>query len=664
MKTCIMLAAALALPLAVLHGETLVYDFNDGNGVADSNSSGSTTVSVTETTTFTLTASNGTGSAEAQAVVTLKPHAPNILFVLVDDMGTEDTSVDFNYDNAGQVIGRINPTSVGLRAFNTDNRHFRTPNMEALAASGMIFSRAYASQVCSPTRCSLLTGQNAARHGTIQYLSDNVDRDHQHNVKGPPNPGLVPANRTLAEVMRDAGYRTIVAGKGHVGSSFNRNAGNYKTPATPANDYYGFQVNVSASESGRQGDCYSNASPAFGLSTSGTEGALVAEYQNKTYHDIDPVKYPVGHAFADLPVFVTEAIHREMIERIEDSVAEGLPFLAYLSHYAVHDPHQPDPRFTANYPGLSGDVLDFATMIEGVDQSLGDLLARLDELGIAENTLVIFMGDNGSDSKPRGGSDPTPTLSMTNPLRGEKGMRYEGGLRVPLIVSWAKPDASNKFQQAYPVTSGARIHDIVSAQDIFPTTLGAAGIPLPTTDDAGNPLVIDGVDLGPYLRGEPGHHRPQTLLNHAPCTSRSIFFTTYLDGDWKLIYSYVTSSPDISTPLPLGSYELYNLADDIHEANNLVTSEPERVMKMARAMVSELKRYGAPYPVLKAYDADLAALGLPADANGVHPVILPEIPGADVDHDGLDDNAEDPNRNGIIDPGETDPDNSKRRNTT
>ncbi|MCP5545908.1 MAG: sulfatase-like hydrolase/transferase [Akkermansiaceae bacterium] len=626
-------------------------------GIGDATSlttggAGSTTVTVAEATTFTLTASNDSGSDSADVRVALRPDAPNILIVLVDDMGTEDTSVDFNYDQAGDPLDRIDPTSVGLRAFTQDNRHFRTPNMEALAASGMIFSRAYASQVCSPTRCTLLTGQNAARHGTHQYLGGGGS---QNNVKAPPNPGLTAANRTLAEVMRDAGYRTIVAGKGHIGSAFNGNVGNYKTPAPPASDYYGFQVNVSATNRGAHGNCYANAATAFGLSTSGIEGPLVAEYQDKTYHDIDPAGYPVGHAFADLPVFVTEAITREMIERIEDSVEEGLPFLAYLPHYAVHDPHQTDPRFSAHYPGLSGEVLAFATMIEGMDQSLGDILGRLDELGIAEDTLVVFMGDNGSDSKPRGGSSPTPTLSMTNPLRGEKGMRYEGGLRVPLIVSWAKPDPGNPYQQAFPVASGARTNDIVSAQDIFPTVLAATGIPLPAVDDAGAPLVIDGVDLGPYLAGQPGHHRPQTFLNHAPCSSRSSFFTTWHDGDWKLIYSYVTSSPDISTALPLGSFELYDLATDIHEANNLAASEPARVMTMARAMVASLEAHGAPYPILKAYDADLAGLGLPANTDDVHPVILPESPGVDVDGDGLDDNAEDPNRNGLVDPGETDP---------
>lgn len=614
--------------------------------------SGSTQVVVNADALYTLTATNTAGDVTATRQVRLRPTKPNVLVVLIDDMGTEDTSVDFNYDAAGNPVDRVDPTSVGLPAFTTDNRHFITPHMESLAANGMKFSRAYACQVCSPTRVTLMTGQNSSRHGTIQYIGGG---GNLHNLSAPSNGSLKSADRTLAEVMRDNGYRTIVAGKGHMGNSFNSSAGNYKTPAAPVDDYYGFQVNVSASTNGQQGSCYSNAANAFGLSPGGTTGAFVSEYQNMTYHDLDPVAYPVGHALATEPVFVTEALTQEMNERIEDSVDEGLPFLAYLSHFAVHDPHQPDPRFTANYPGLSGDVLDFATMIEGIDQSLGDVIAKLDKLGVAEDTLVIFLGDNGSDSKPRGPSNPR-TLSMTNPLRGEKGNCYEGGVRIPLIVAWAKPDGANNFQTATPVSQAAREHDIVSVQDLYPTILSVAGLPVPMLDDGGAPLLIDGVDLTPYLNETPGVHREQRLVTHAPCSSRSSFFTTYHEGDWKLIY-YFNHGPDNNNPeIQLGTYELFNLATDLHEANDLSASEPDRLMRMARDLVELLEERGAPYPVLRAADAGLASLGLPSSAGSDHPVILPALAGTDLDGDGLDDIQEDPNRNGLVDPGETSPD--------
>jgi len=611
------LFASLLISLASAHlqaGE-IPYQFHDENEVGDSNTMEAEISAIDVNLTLTTTA--------CAAPV---PHTkPNILIVLVDDMGTEDTSVDFNYNTAGHPVDRIDPVAYGFPAFPQDNRHFITPHMETLASQGMKFSRAYACQVCSPTRVTLMTGQNSSRHGTFQYIGGGGSL---FNIKAPVNGSLKTKDRALAEVFRDAGYRTIVAGKGHIGSDYNDAAGNYKIPASPANDWYGFQVNVSASSRPQHGNCYSNASPAFGLSSTGVEGAFVAEYQNKTYNQLDPATYPSGHPQANEPVFVTEALTREMNERIEDAVTAGKPFFAYLSHYAVHDPHQPDPRFTANYPTLTGDVLNFATMIQGMDQSLGDILAKLNELGVAENTLVIFFGDNGSDSKPR-----SSKMSMTNPLRGQKGDCYEGGIRVPLIVSWAKLDANNPHQQALSIGAGSRESDLVSVQDLYPTLLSIAGITLPTTDDNGDPLIIDGVDLKPYLLGTPGTHRPQTLITHAPCDSRIRFFTTYHQDNWKLIYGYTHSPPNPGTNIPLGAYELYDLDADMHEANDHASANPKKVMQMARAMVAELERRHAPYPILKAYDPDLNAIGMPSAAGDRHPVILPTLPSVDTDAD-------------------------------
>ena len=572
-------------------------------------------ISTTSSVLLGLSAFATTASASVS-----KNKQPNIIIVMVDDMGTEDTSVDFNYSATGKAVKPVNPVKLGFPKFKQGNSHYKTPNMEKLAAQGMKFSRAYACQVCSPTRVTLMTGMNASRHGTFQYIGG---AGSLHNIRAPRNSSLKYKDRALAEVFRDAGYRTIAAGKGHIGTDYNNKANNYKTPAAPADCFYGFQVNVSASARPQQRSCYSNfPAGAFGLSKSGVEAGFVKEYQDKTYHQLDPVAYPKGHKLANEPVFVTEALTREMNERIEDSVKAGKPFFAYMSHFVVHDPHQLDPRFKDNYPKLKGDVLDFATMIEGMDKSLGDLVAKLKKLGVAENTLIVFLGDNGSDAKPRGPQNP-PIITMSNPLRGEKGNAYEGGIRVPLIFSWAKLNKKNRFQKALSIKPGSREHDIVSVQDLYPTLLNIAGIALPTTDDNNKPLVIDGVNLKPYLKGVRGTHRPQTLITHAPCSSRSSFFTTYHEGDWKLIYGY-TSKPASKRPnIPLGGYELYNLKTDPSEAKDLAKSHPERVLTMARAMSAELERRGAPYPTLKSYDASLDAIGMPSAKKDKHPVILP-----------------------------------------
>ncbi|MGJ8641547.1 MAG: sulfatase-like hydrolase/transferase [Opitutaceae bacterium] len=636
---------------------------------------GSAGVVVDSDTTYTLTATNVYGTVSAEVFVRVRLNVPNILLVVVDDMGTEDTSVDFNYDALGAVLDPIDPVTVGLPVWPENpsddptndpggNAHFRTPAMETLASNGMKFSRAYAMQVCSPARRSLLTGQNAARHGTIQWLGRR--NDNLHNLRFPSNRSMQASDRTLAEVFRDSGYRTIIAGKGHIGGNFNSNAGIYTTPsANQSDDYFGFQINISAGEGGAHGDCYSDGSgtgdsTAFGLSASGTTAGLVAEYQDMTYHELDPLTYPSNHAVANEPVYVTEAITREMIERIETCVDESVPFFAFMSHFAVHAPHDTDPRFTGNYPQFSSvdDYLPlaYATMIEGMDQSLADVLLKLEALGVAEDTLVVFTSDNGSDYRPRGPQEP-PTLAGGNPLRGEKGNRYEGGLRVPLIVSWAKRDASNSFQQALTIPAASRDDTIVVLQDLYPTLLSIAGIPLPTVDDNGDPLTLDGYDISSVFRGTPGSHLRETLINHAPASSRSSYFTTFHDGDYKLIYNYTQSSPLSNTNVPLGTYELYNLATDPYEAANLVNSDPQRVMNMARDMIGELETMGAPYPILRNSDSDLLAIGMPASAGDVHPVILPDMPTVDVDNDGLADNTEDPNRNGLVDAGETAPDN-------
>ncbi|NWK55808.1 sulfatase-like hydrolase/transferase [Verrucomicrobiaceae bacterium N1E253] len=618
---------------------------------------GSIEVNANPGTTYTLTATNSEGSKTAALTVHPKPNKPNILVILTDDWGTEDGTVNFNLDKNGNPIAKGNPDSLGLPSFSQTNEHYHTPTLEQLASQGTIFTRAYVSPMCSPTRVSFMTGQNAARHRTTNYIGGGGSH---FNLKSQPNLDLTAANRTLAEVMRDAGYRTIICGKGHIGND-NLDIDHYKTPAAdPANDFYGFQINVCATQKGQHSNCYSNATPAFNLKGSSTSATtFMAEYQDKTYHDLDPVKY-ADATWKDEPVFVTEAITLEMIERLEDSVMLGKPFFAYMSHFATHQPHQLDPRFANNpkYAGLTGNTLDVATMIEGVDHSTHDILTRLDELGVAENTIVIFFGDNGSEVDPGAGGNPT-TLGMSNPCRGQKGHRHEGGTRIPFIVSWAKPDASNPHQQAFPIAAGKAVPNIIASQDLFPTLCDAANISLPTQDDNSDPLVIDGYNLAGYLSNSSGFETREQLLIHSPTPHAHDFFSILHQGDWKLIYNYNNEVEDFNIEAPLGTYELYNLHDDPYEADNRASaSSPNynsgQVMQMARDLIAEITFREGQYPYLRENDAAMAAINLPASPGDDHPIILPAINGIDTDNDGLDDNAEDPNRNGIQDGSETD----------
>ena len=258
-----------------------------------------------------------------------------------------------------------------------------------------------------------------------------------------------------------------------------------------------------------------------------------------------------------------------MNQAIEDAVNAEKQFFAYMSHYAVHAPWQyPDARFAENYPNLSGHALAFATLVEGMDKSLGDMIRKLDDLGVAEETLVIFFSDNGS------------AWSENGPYRDKKGSRFEGGVRVPLIVSWAKPNPQHPMQKQFAIPANSVEHDVVTCVDMMPTLLSIAGAEIP--QDA----VIDGHDISPYFTGKPGPHRPQEFLTHFPHRHRNTLFSTYRQNDWKIIYSYATEE-----------WELYNLKDDPFERTNLVKEQRELALSLAEKLVQQLDSQKAMYPV-------------------------------------------------------------------
>ncbi|MCS7467853.1 sulfatase [Stieleria sp. ICT_E10.1] len=477
---------------------------------------------------------------------------PNIMVFLVDDMGMMDTSVPFLTDEAG------NPKRYPL------NDYYRTPAMERLAAQGIRFNQFYAMSVCSPTRVSIMTGQNAARHRTTNWINPRQDNAGKN---GAPNwnwAGLKEGDVTLPDVLRGRGYTTIHVGKGHFGPEGHEGA-------EPLN--LGFDVNVAGAAFGAPGSYY--AEKNYGA---GTKRAHHAVPGLEKYHGSD--------------TFLTEALTIEAKQRVTETVDQDKPFYLYFSHYAVHAPFDSDPRFADHYKdsGKPANAQAFATLIEGMDKSLGDMLDHLNELGVAENTLVFFLGDNGSDA-PLGHQHE---VACAAPLRGKKGAHYDGGMRVPLIAAWAKPNPDNTLQQSLSIPAGAIQHQVASVEDLFPTLTQLTAADVPESH------VVDGAPLQTLLTGQTDADRPQQFLMHYPHgPHRSNYFTVWRDGDWKVIYHALPETKTTGGFLQFsdGNYELFNLADDPFESTNLAKSRPQVLQRMMQGLIEALQQHDAVYPV-------------------------------------------------------------------
>lgn len=485
--------------------------------------------------------------ASAASVPAASAARPNVVIFLVDDMGVMDTSVPFLTDAAGR------PQRHPL------NEYYRTPNMERLAARGIRFSNFSAMSVCSPTRIAIATGQNAARHRTTNWI--NPDNDNA-GPKGPPQwnwRGLRKGDVTLASLLRDSGYRTIHVGKGHFGPRGSQGA-------DPLN--LGFDVNVGGASIGAPATYYGRQNYATGKNGKRSNAAVPGL---EKYHGTE--------------TFLSDALTLEANRHIGEAVKAGKPFFLNFAHYAVHSPFDSDPRFAAHYrdSGKPAQAQAFATLIEGMDKSLGDLLDHLEKLGVAENTVIFFLGDNGSDA-PLGHQH---AVACAAPLRGKKGSHYEGGMRVPFIAAWAKPAAGSSVQSRLPIAIGATQSQLGAVQDLFPTVLNLAGAKAPSGH------VVDGLPLASLLTGRRDPSRSDAFLMHYPhAPHRTDYFTTYREGGWKVIYHYFPSEVSGGS-----HYQLFNLAEDPYESNDLAATRPEELRRMMQAMVTQLERHGALYPV-------------------------------------------------------------------
>lgn len=468
---------------------------------------------------------------------------PNIIIFLVDDMGLMDTSVPFITDGKGHPI--VQPL----------NTWFCTPQMNRLAKQGIRFSHFYACTVSSPSRCSLLTGQNSARHHTTQWIQPDANNKGKYGPSGWNWKGLNDSIPTLPKLLHKAGYRTIHVGKAHFGPKDSAGANPLKL---------GFDVNIGGCHAGRPASYYGQMNYG-GL----TQDKLRAIPGLDKYHGKE--------------IFLTEALTLEAKNEIGKSVDRKQPFFLYLSHYAVHSPFQADPRFVKKYEGKGKTKMQigFSALIEGMDKSLGDLLDYLEKRGIAENTLILFVGDNGSDS-PMGTKD---AIGSSAPLRGKKGTHWEGGTRVPFIAAWAHPNQKNPWQRELPIPRNKIQEQMGCLYDLYPTLLTFLGLSSPEKQ------VLDGIDLSLQLKGERNENREEIYLSHFPHPHHNSYFTTYRHDCWKIAYFYN----------PAGEFKgqqiyLYHLEKDPSESKDVASSYPQVVHRLFKEMQLSLKEMGAQYP--------------------------------------------------------------------
>ncbi|MCY4297797.1 MAG: sulfatase [Flavobacteriaceae bacterium] len=457
----------------------------------------------------------------------LKP--PNIIFFFVDDMGWQDTSLPFHVE-----VTKL-------------NKQYHTPHMERLAQKGMKFTQAYAAAVCSPTRVSLMTGINASRHRVTNWtLFKNQSTETNHpsllrpnwNLNGlssiPNSPKTFYA-KTLPQYLQSSGYTTIHVGKAHFGAKGTLGE-------NPLN--LGFDVNIAGHAAGGPGSYLA-------------KHHFSAQWRN----GMDVWDVPGLDKFYGTDIYLTEALTIEAKQAIEHAVQINKPFYLYMSHYAVHAPWEPDKRFYQKYidAGLSEFDATFASMLEGMDQSLGDIMDHLKELGIEENTIIVFMSDNGS-----------PRQTARNiPLRGFKLTPYEGGIRVPMIVKW--PGVVNENSQT---------NQPIIIEDIFPSFLEMAGL------EQQIPTSIDGISFVPILKGEKSVSSDRSFIWHFPNLYDTFPYSSIRRGPWKLIYHHTDQK-----------FELFNLEKDLSESKNLTESNPTKTFELAMILSDYLERVSAPMPL-------------------------------------------------------------------
>jgi arylsulfatase A len=428
---------------------------------------------------------------------------PNFVFILADDLGWAD-----------------------LGCYGSDLHG--TPNIDRLARQGMRFTDAYAAApVCTPTRASIMTGKYPARlHMTIWYeASANPPRNRK--LIPPVTQGNMPHEQvTIAEVLKDAGYFTAHVGKWHLGD-----AGHY--PQTQ-----GFDVNI--------GGTLWGAPATFFYPYSGSQ-----RYGGE-------FRYVPHIEFGSEGEYLTDRLTDEAL-RVMDKVKDR-PFYLNLCYHTVHTPIEGKPKLVEYYknkvrPGMNHQNCEYAAMVHSLDENVGRILDKLDALGVADRTIVVFFSDNGGYINEFN----QKVVTSNYPLRSGKGSLYEGGIRDPLIIRW--PGVTK---------AGSVCGEPVNSIDFYPTFLemiSLAGNLKHNTD-------MDGLSLVPLLKNPIAKLKRDALYWHYPHyypTTTPV--SAIRQGDWKLLEYFEDNH-----------IELYNLSNDIGEQNNLAEKMPEKAGELRKRL--------------------------------------------------------------------------------
>ena len=443
-----------------------------------------------------------------RSVVAEKPRPTNIVFILIDDLGWRD-----------------------LGCYGSS--YYNSPNIDRLASSGMRFSNGYAAcNVCSPTRAAIMTGKYPARLLLTQWLPSGRWDAKKYPMREARYLSNLPLEEiTIAETLREHGYRTAFFGKWHLGTE------TYYYP-----EHNGFELNVAGRDYGAPGKYFYPFTGSWTIPTTGLK-------LNKS----SPIDGKPGD-------YLTDRLAEEADEFIRNHSKE--PFFVMLSHYSVHAPLQGKKEKVKKFEAIAKqrppqEKPAYAAMVESVDESVGRILNTLDELDLAEHTMVVFTSDNGGFAK----------ATNNAPLRANKGSNYEGGIRVPLII------------RAPGVTKPGTISNVpVISTDFYPTILDVIGLP-PVTHQH-----VDGESLLVVLKGNETLDRDAIYWHYPHYNQHPQSFPSGVirRGNWKLIENYEN-----------GSLSLYDLENDTGEQTDLAMKRPELRDQLHQQLIHWKRSVGA-----------------------------------------------------------------------